>query len=83
MYDAYDAYFLTNGLSDIVVEISSIRILISSNWQDHEMDMHELEAARLVYITAVAAAKELQNEESISAAARARFHLQSLVVQQS
>ncbi|XP_041996515.1 protein MICROTUBULE BINDING PROTEIN 2C-like isoform X1 [Salvia splendens] len=43
---------------------------------DHEMDMQELEAARAAYITAVAATKELQNEESISAAARKRFHLQ-------
>lgn len=50
---------------------------------DHEMDMQALEAAREAYITAVAAAKEKQDEESISAAARARFHLQSLVLQQS
>ncbi|KAL1553397.1 protein MICROTUBULE BINDING PROTEIN 2C-like [Salvia divinorum] len=50
---------------------------------DHEMDMQELEAAREAYITAVAATKELRNEESISAAARKRFHLQSLVLQQS
>ncbi|XP_057791783.1 protein MICROTUBULE BINDING PROTEIN 2C [Salvia miltiorrhiza] len=50
---------------------------------DHEMDMQELEAARAAYITAVTASKELQNEESVSAAARARFHLQSLVLQQS
>lgn len=47
------------------------------------MDMQALEAAREAYITAVAAAKEKQDEESISAAARARFHLQSLVLQQS
>ncbi|KAL1531670.1 protein MICROTUBULE BINDING PROTEIN 2C-like [Salvia divinorum] len=50
---------------------------------DDEMDIQELEDARAAYITAVAAAKELRNDESISAAARARFHLQSLVSQQS
>lgn len=59
------------------------KILISPNWQDHEMDIEELEAAREAYITAVAAAKELKDEESVSAAARARFRLQSLVLQQS
>ncbi|KAH6828266.1 hypothetical protein C2S53_014204 [Perilla frutescens var. hirtella] len=42
---------------------------------DREMDMQELEAAREAYITAVAAAKARQDEESVYAAARARFGL--------
>lgn len=74
-------------LSSSIVRYSRINfchtILIYSNWQDHKLDMQALEAARESYITAVAAAKEKQDEESISAAARARFHLQSLVLQQS
>lgn len=57
---------------------------IDQNYEiDHEMDMQKLEAAREAYITAVAAAKAKQDEESISAAARARIHLQSFVLQQS
>lgn len=47
------------------------------------MDLEELEAAREAYISSVAAAKEMKDEESVSAAARARFRLQSLVLQQS
>ncbi|XP_051117089.1 protein MICROTUBULE BINDING PROTEIN 2C [Andrographis paniculata] len=50
---------------------------------DYEMDVQKLEAAREAYITAVAIAKERQNEESIAAAASARFHLQSLIASQT
>ncbi|KAI3463835.1 hypothetical protein Pfo_020498 [Paulownia fortunei] len=50
---------------------------------DYEMDMQKLEAAREAYIAAVAAAKEKQDEGSISAAATARFHLQSIVLKQT
>nr|DAD31546.1 TPA_asm: hypothetical protein HUJ06_010397 [Nelumbo nucifera] len=45
-----------------------------------EMDMGKMEEARSAYITAVAAAKEKQDEESIAIAARARLHLQSFVL---
>lgn len=45
--------------------------------------MQELQAAREAYIAAVAAAKEKQDEESISAAASARFHLQSIVLKKA
>lgn len=38
-----------------------------------------MEEAREAYVAAVAAAKEKQDEESISAAARARLHLQSFI----
>ncbi len=39
-----------------------------------------MEGARKAYIAAVAAAKEKQDEDSITAAASARLHLQSLVL---
>lgn len=42
--------------------------------------MRKMEEARKAYVTAVAAAKEKQDEESIAAAASARLHLQSLVL---
>lgn len=45
-----------------------------------EIEMQELEAARKAYITAVAEAKEKQDDKSIAAAAKARFHLQSVVL---
>lgn len=38
-----------------------------------------MEEARNAYITAVAVAKEKRDEESIAAAASARFHLQTFV----
>ncbi|KAL6518202.1 hypothetical protein OROMI_033903 [Orobanche minor] len=47
---------------------------------DYETDMQKLEAAREAYIFAVAAAKEKQDEGSISAAANARLYLQSIVL---
>ncbi|KAL0357662.1 UNVERIFIED_CONTAM: protein MICROTUBULE BINDING PROTEIN 2C [Sesamum calycinum] len=50
---------------------------------DYEMDMQKLEAAREAYIAAVLAAKENQDDQSIAAAAGARFHLQSLVLKQN
>ncbi|XP_011086910.1 uncharacterized protein LOC105168503 isoform X2 [Sesamum indicum] len=50
---------------------------------DYEMDMQKLEAAREAYIAAVLAAKEKQDDQSIAAAAGARFHLQSLVLKQN
>ncbi|KAK4479427.1 hypothetical protein RD792_014941 [Penstemon davidsonii] len=49
----------------------------------NEMEMQKLEAAREAYTAAVLAAKEKQDEESIAAAARARHHLQSIVLKQS
>jgi hypothetical protein len=45
-----------------------------------EMEMQNMEEARKAYIAAVATAKERQDEESITAAARARLHLQSFVL---
>ncbi|KAB1212767.1 hypothetical protein CJ030_MR5G011867 [Morella rubra] len=45
-----------------------------------EMETQRMEQARKVYISAVAAAKEKQDEESIAAAASARLHLQSFVL---
>ncbi|KAI4335870.1 hypothetical protein L6164_014473 [Bauhinia variegata] len=44
-----------------------------------EMEMQKMEEARIAYIAAVAAAKEKRDEESITAAANARLHLQSFV----
>ncbi|XP_047974523.1 protein MICROTUBULE BINDING PROTEIN 2C [Salvia hispanica] len=64
-------------------EVDFLYPIDQNHESDDEMDMQELEDARAAYITAVAAMKELRNEESILAAARARFHLQSLVSQQS
>uniref|UniRef100_A0A7N2MQT0 Uncharacterized protein n=1 Tax=Quercus lobata TaxID=97700 RepID=A0A7N2MQT0_QUELO len=45
-----------------------------------EMEIQRMEEARQAYIAAVAAAKEKQDEESITAAANARLFLQSLVI---
>lgn len=45
-----------------------------------EVEMQKLEAAREAYIAAVAEAKEKQDDESIAAAVKARFHLQSVVL---
>jgi hypothetical protein len=45
-----------------------------------EMEMQKMDEARKAYIAAVATAKERQDEESITAAARARSHLQSFVL---
>ncbi|KAK6921057.1 hypothetical protein RJ641_014735 [Dillenia turbinata] len=42
-----------------------------------EMEMEKMERAREAYITALAIAKEKQDEESMAAAANARLHLQS------
>lgn len=39
-----------------------------------------MDEARKAYIAAVATAKERQDEESVTAAARARLHLQSFVL---
>lgn len=47
------------------------------------MDIQKVDAAREAYIAAVAAAKDKQDEESIAAAASARFHLQSLMLSQA
>ncbi|XAR51248.1 hypothetical protein NMG60_11005818 [Bertholletia excelsa] len=44
-----------------------------------EAKMEEMEEAREAYVAAVAAAKQKQDEDSITAAARARLHLQSFV----
>ncbi|GLT44096.1 hypothetical protein SLA2020_180120 [Shorea laevis] len=44
-----------------------------------DMEMQKLEKARQAYITAIVAAKEKQDEESLAAAASARLYLQSLV----
>lgn len=44
-----------------------------------DLEMQKMEEARQVYIAAVDAAKERQDEESIAAAATARSRLQSLV----
>ncbi|KAL3512409.1 hypothetical protein ACH5RR_025126 [Cinchona calisaya] len=46
----------------------------------NEMEIQKLDAAREAYATAVAAAKEKQDDESIAAAACARMHLQSFVM---
>ncbi|TQD74396.1 hypothetical protein C1H46_040063 [Malus baccata] len=45
-----------------------------------EAQMRKMEEARRAYITAVDAAKEKQDEESIAAAASARLHLQSFIL---
>ncbi|KZV21708.1 hypothetical protein F511_02866 [Dorcoceras hygrometricum] len=45
-----------------------------------EREMQELEAAREAYIAAVTEAKEKQDDESIAAAVKARFRLQSVVL---
>ncbi|KAE8099777.1 hypothetical protein FH972_017731 [Carpinus fangiana] len=45
-----------------------------------EMEMQKMDEARKAYIAAVATAKERQDEESITTAARARLHLQSFVL---
>ncbi|CAN6578032.1 unnamed protein product [Malus baccata var. baccata] len=45
-----------------------------------EAQMRKMEEARRAYITAVAATKEKQDEESIAAAASARLHLQSFIL---
>lgn len=42
-----------------------------------------MEEAREAYITAVAMAKEKQDEESMATAARTRLHLQSFVFRNS
>ncbi|KAF5734635.1 hypothetical protein HS088_TW15G00127 [Tripterygium wilfordii] len=44
-----------------------------------DMEIQKMEEARKAYVAAVAAAKERQDEDSISAAARARLHLQSFL----
>lgn len=44
-----------------------------------EIEMQKMEEAREAYVAAVAIAKEKQDEESLSAAASARLHLQSFV----
>lgn len=46
----------------------------------NEIEMQNLEAAREAYASAVAAAREKQDDESIAAAACARIHLQSFVM---
>lgn len=46
----------------------------------NDADMQKLEAAREAYVAAVAAAKEKQDEESLTAAASARLHLQSFAL---
>ncbi|GAA0165911.1 hypothetical protein LIER_21191 [Lithospermum erythrorhizon] len=48
-----------------------------------ESKMQMLEEAREAYATAVAAAREKQDEESLAVAATARSHLQSLVVEKN
>ncbi|XP_062160282.1 protein MICROTUBULE BINDING PROTEIN 2C isoform X2 [Alnus glutinosa] len=45
-----------------------------------EKEMQRMDEARKAYIAAVATAKERQDEESVTAAARARLHLQSFVL---
>lgn len=45
----------------------------------NDMEMQKMEKARQAYVTAVATAKERQDEESLAAAASARSYLQSLV----
>lgn len=45
-----------------------------------ELDMSKMEEAQEAYMAAIAVAKEKQDEESISAAANARLHLQSFVL---
>ncbi|XP_042502557.1 protein MICROTUBULE BINDING PROTEIN 2C isoform X2 [Macadamia integrifolia] len=47
--------------------------------QMDDMEMQKMEEAREAYIAAVHAAKENQDEESLAAAAEARFRLQSFV----
>ncbi|KAH9722341.1 protein MICROTUBULE BINDING PROTEIN 2C [Citrus sinensis] len=48
-----------------------------------DVEMQRMEEAREAYITAVAMAKEKQDEESMATAARARLHLQSFVFRNS
>lgn len=43
------------------------------------MELQKMEEARKIYLAVVAVSKEKRDEESIAAAANARFHLQSLV----
>lgn len=45
-----------------------------------DMETQKMEEAREVYIAAVSAAKEKQDEESVAAAASARLYLQSIVL---
>ncbi|KVH99300.1 hypothetical protein Ccrd_022462 [Cynara cardunculus var. scolymus] len=45
-----------------------------------ELDMSKMEEAKEAYMAAIAAAKEKQDEESITVAANARLHLQSFVL---
>lgn len=45
-----------------------------------EMEMSKMEEAKEAYMTAIAAAKKKQDEESIAVAANARLHLQSFVL---
>ncbi|KAI3686571.1 hypothetical protein L1987_80251 [Smallanthus sonchifolius] len=45
-----------------------------------ELEMSKMEEAQEAYMAAIAAAKEKQDEESITIAANARLHLQSFVV---
>lgn len=46
----------------------------------NELEMQRMEDAQEAYIAAVAAAKEIQDEYSITAARIARLHLLSLVI---
>ncbi|KAL7114813.1 hypothetical protein ACP275_04G145100 [Erythranthe tilingii] len=55
-------------------------LLDQSHQSDNEMDVEKVEAAREAYVSAVAAAKANQDECSISAAAAARFQLQSFLI---
>ncbi|KAL9433384.1 hypothetical protein AB3S75_028253 [Citrus x aurantiifolia] len=48
-----------------------------------DVEMQRMEEAREAYITAVAMAKEKQDEESMATAAHARLHLQSFVFRNS
>lgn len=45
-----------------------------------KLDLQKMEEARKVYVAAVLAVKEYQNEDSLAAAASARFYLQSFVL---
>uniref|UniRef100_A0A7N0T173 Uncharacterized protein n=1 Tax=Kalanchoe fedtschenkoi TaxID=63787 RepID=A0A7N0T173_KALFE len=63
---------------------------LTPHWTNHgseivnddidELDLQKMEEARKVYLAAVAAAKECQDEESLAAVASARFHLQSFIL---
>lgn len=64
----------------VVVSLQLTHLCLFKKDDLDEMEMQRMDEARKAYIAAVATAKERHDEESITAAAQARLHLQSFVL---